>query len=145
VSTVRRAIATEGIDPQEAYNLWIDTTRWATFIDGFKHVERQDAEWPHAGAKLVWTSGPAGRGQVTERVLTNEPGKRFATRIFEERLTGVQTAYFEDGEVALELEYQLQKGGPLSKLIDAVFVRRAQADALQRTLARLRRELAEEL
>ena len=76
------------------YRLWIDTARWPTFIDGFKHLERQDAEWPNEGAKLVWTSPPAGRGTVTERVVTNEPGKRFATRIFEERVTGVQTAYF---------------------------------------------------
>jgi uncharacterized membrane protein len=145
MSSVRRAIAIEGADPQAAYDLWIDTTRWPTFIDGFKHVERQDAEWPSEGAKLVWTSPPAGRGTVTERVVTNEPGRRFATRIFEERLTGVQTASFEEGGVVLELEYELQKGGPLRAVVDALFIRRAQSEALQRTLMRLRRELTEAL
>jgi hypothetical protein len=141
MSSVRRAIAIGEIDPEAAYRLWIDSSRWATFIDGFKHVERQDATWPSEGAKLVWTSPPAGRGTVTERVITNEPGRRFATRIFEERLTGVQTAYFAPGEVALELEYEVDR----PKLVDVLFIRRAQADALQRTLVRLRRELAEEL
>jgi hypothetical protein len=145
VSTVRRAIAIEGTSPEDAYRLWTDTTRWPTFIDGFKHVERQDATWPNEGAKLVWTSGPAGRGQVTERVIASEPGARFATQIFEERLTGVQTTYFVPGEVAMELEYELQKRGPLSRLVDAVFVRRAQSEALLRTLVRFRRELTEAL
>ena len=143
MSSVRRAIAIEGVEPQAAYDLWIDTTRWPTFVDGFKHVERQDATWPEEGSKLVWTSPPAGRGTVTERVVANEPGRRFATRIFEERLTGTQTAYFAPGEVALELEYELQKGGPLRFLVDAVFIRRAQADALARTLGRFRREATE--
>jgi hypothetical protein len=141
MSSVRRAIAVEGIDPQAAYKLWTDTTRWATFIDGFKHVERQDATWPDEGAKLVWTSGPAGRGTVTERVLKNEPGKHFATRIFEERLAGEQRVWFSEGEIALELEYEVER----PKLIDVLFIRRAQADALQRTLVRLRRELTEAL
>jgi hypothetical protein len=141
MSSVRRAIAIEGPSPEDAYNLWIDTGRWATFIDGFKHVERQDATWPSEGAKLVWTSGPAGRGTVTERVLANEPGKHFATRIFEERLSGEQRVWFNPGEIALELEYEVQR----PKLIDVLFIRRAQADALQRTLTRLRRELTEAL
>jgi uncharacterized membrane protein len=141
VSKVRRATPVD-LTPQAAYELWTDTTRWATFIDGFKHTEKLDPDWPQEGAKIVWRSPPAGRGVVTERVTANEPGVRFATIVLEERITGTQTVTFADGEIGLELDYQLQRGGPLSKVVDALFIRRSQSEALQRTLARFRREAA---
>jgi uncharacterized membrane protein len=131
-----------GVSAGEAYELWTDTSRWPTFIDGFHHVERLDRAWPQEGAKLVWRSPPHGRGVVTERVVVNEPGNRFATAVLEERITGTQTATFQDGEVALELDYRLQQGGPFKAVVDALFIRRAQSEALQRTLARFRREAA---
>jgi uncharacterized membrane protein len=140
MSRVRRAVELPGISATAAYDLWTDTTRWATFIDGFKHVDRLEATWPQEGAKVVWRSGPAGRGTVTERVTTNEPGRRFATQVLEERVTGTQTVLFSDGEVAVEFEYALVRGGPAGKLVDALFIRRAQAEAIQRTLTRFKRE-----
>ncbi len=148
MSSVRRAVVVE-LTPQEAYELWTDVDRWATFVDGFGHAQRIDPSWPAEGAKLVWQSPPAGRGTVTERVLTAEPGKRFSTRVFEERLTGVQTVEFapaEEGgaQVALQLEYQLQTGGPLKGVMDALFIRRAQDDAVRRTLKRFATEAAEQ-
>jgi hypothetical protein len=91
---------------------------------------------------VVWTSPPAGRGTVTERVVENQPGALFVTDVLEERVTGRQTVTFTDGEVALWFDYQLQRGGPFAKVVDALFIRRAQAEALQRTLARFKRELA---
>lgn len=102
-----------------------------------------DPGWPQVGSKLVWTSGPAGRGRVTERVRESGEG-RFATQVFEDRLTGTQTALFEPHEegsmVAVELEYELQKGGRLRAIADALFIRRALRDALRRTLRRFATE-----
>ncbi|HEX8648930.1 MAG TPA: SRPBCC family protein [Thermoleophilaceae bacterium] len=144
---VREAIATQ-LPPERAYALWTDVRRWPTFVDGFKHAERVDEGWPGEGAKLVWRSGPDGRGTVTERVTESVAGARLVTQVFEERLSGIQTVSFEpDGEgsvVELELDYELAKGGALSGITDVLFIRRAQNDALRRTLRRFATEAAEE-
>jgi ribosome-associated toxin RatA of RatAB toxin-antitoxin module len=139
------------LPPLEAYELWTDVSRWQTFIDGFGHVDRKDDEWPADGAKLVWRSVPTGRGIVTERVQQAEPGVRFATQVIEERLIGSQTAEFTPAadderatQVQLTLDYSLQSRNPLSILTDLLFIRRAQADALQRTLRRFATEAAEQ-
>jgi uncharacterized membrane protein len=148
VSSVRVARPVE-LDPAAAFELWIDISRWPTFVDGFGHVERIDEGWPAVGSKLVWRSPPTGRGIVTERVTAIEPGTRFAARVFEERLTGTQTVEFAtlDGggcEVAVQLEYELQGGGPIHWLVDVIFIRRAQRDALMRTLRRFAVDAAEQ-
>jgi uncharacterized membrane protein len=135
----------EGLGAEAAYELWVDTRRWPTFVDGFKHVETLSDDWPAEGAKLVWQSPPAGRGRVTEKVIANEPGSKFATIVFEERLAGTQTVTFTEDEVTLQLEYELQQGGPLKALVDALFIRRSQSESLQRTLTRFRREANEAL
>lgn len=144
---VREAIAVQ-LDPERAYRLWTDVRRWPTFVDGFARPERIDEGWPGEGAKLVWQSTPDGRGRVTERVTESADGHRLVTDVFEERLTGTQTVTFEpDGEgsvVELELDYELAKGGALRGVTDVLFIRRAQSDALRRTLRRFATEAAEE-
>jgi hypothetical protein len=147
MATVREAVTVE-LDPQRAYDLWIDVRRWPTFVDGFARVQRKEDEWPSVGAKLVWESTPEGRGTVTERVLQTEPGDRHVTQVYEERCVGTQSVRFEpDGEGAvaeIEYEYELSKGGPLRGVTDVLFIRRAQSDALVRTLRRFAVEAAEE-
>jgi uncharacterized membrane protein len=147
MATAKAAIAVP-LTPEEAYDLWIDVSRWPTFIDGFGHAERLDDEWPDVGAKLVWRGVPGGRGTVTERVVKADPPRAHATNVFEEKLDGTQTASFapvEDGtRVDLELEYNVSVGGPLRPIVDALFIRRAQNDALTRTLRRFATEAAEE-
>ena len=135
----------DGVTAEAAYELWVDTSRWPTFIDGFKHVETISDDWPDEGAKLVWQSPPAGRGRVTEKVVANEPGSKFATIVFEERLAGTQTVTFTPQAITLELEYELQQGGPLKALVDALFIRRSQSESLTRTLLRFTREANEAL
>ena len=146
---VAREATTVPLPPEGAFGLWTDLTRWATFVDGFAHVERVDDGWPGEGAKLVWRSGPAGRGVVTERVVASEPAARFVTQVFEERMRGTQalafTAVDDDAtRVDLELDYKLASGGPLAAVTDLLFIRRALTDALRRTLERFRTEAAEE-
>ena len=141
--------ATVALPPEAAFALWTDLTRWATFVDGFGHVERVDDGWPAEGAKLVWRSGPAGRGVVTERVVASEPGVRLVTQVFEERMRGAQAVRFEpvdDGStrVDIELDYKLTSSGRLAGVTDVLFIRRAQTDAIHRTLSRFAAEAAEE-
>ena len=138
------------LDPEQAYDLWTDVTRWPTFIDGFGHAERLDDEWPDEGAKLVWRGVPGGRGTVTERVVTATRPHTHATTVFEEKLDGTQTASFTAApdrtgtRVDLELEYNVSVGGPLRPIVDVLFIRRAQNDALARTLRRFATEAAEQ-
>ena len=149
MGVVREAVVVPLV-PARAFGLWADVARWPTFIDGFARVERIDEGWPAEGAQLVWQSTPDGRGRVTERVTASEPGVVLATQVFEEKLTGAQTVAFEadeEGEgtlVELELDYQLMEAGALSGLTDVLFIRRAQRDALVRTLRRFATEAAEE-
>ena len=99
---------------------------------------------PDEGAKLVWNSVPTGRGTVTERVITSEPGATFVTRVFDERAVAVQTVKFTEEATAIELDYALQSKTPLNRLVDVLFIRRAQRDALARTLRRFAIEAAEQ-
>src|SRR3954470_15436455 len=121
-----------------ASRLWTDVSRWPTFIDGFGHIVDIDDTWPEPGSKVVWQSGPAGRGRVTERILERDD-EHVVTQVFEEQLHGTQTVYFQAERVLMELEYELAKGGPLRGLTDVLFIRRALAMALERTLTRFSR------
>lgn len=137
------------LTPVQAFELWTDVSRWPTFVDGFAHVERIGDDWPQAGAKIVWRSVPTGRGMVTEKVRESRPGARFQTEVHEERLMATQTVDFEPGEeggtaVILGLDYTLVKKGPLAWITDVLFIRRAQNDALARTLRRFATEAAEQ-
>jgi uncharacterized membrane protein len=134
--------------PQEAYELWTDVRRWSTFVDGFGHLERVDDGWPELSAKLVWKSVPGGRGTVTEKVTRALPGALHQVAVLEEKLDGTQTVTFapvdEATWVELELDYTVSVGGPFKPVVDALFIRRAQNDALARTLRRFRTEAAEQ-
>jgi hypothetical protein len=126
---------------------WVDLERWPSFVDGFGGIVRHDPDWPAVGSEVVWRSGPAGRGEVTERVEAHDAG-RIVTRVSDGNLTGTQTATFEaeaDGARAgLELEYELRRRGPLTPITDALFIRRAVRDSLRRTLERFGSEVEED-
>jgi hypothetical protein len=143
-----RAATHVPLAPDEAYALWTDVSRWPTFVDGFARADRIDDAWPGEGAKLVWSGVPGGRGTVTERVVSAQPPLRHEVNVFEEKLDGTQRTTFtpdEDGTVVeIELDYKVSVGGPLRPLVDVLFIRRAQNDALARTLRRYGTEAAEQ-
>jgi hypothetical protein len=135
------------VTPLVAQRLWVDTNRWPTFVDGFGHVVRIDDSWPQPGSKVIWVSGPAGRGQVTEKI--REFGDRaVVTEVFDSQMSAVQAIRFEPAEdgcdVFLSLDYDLSKGGALRGLTDVLFIRRALAMALERTLRRFSTEAGDE-
>jgi hypothetical protein len=135
------------VTPLVARRLWVDTNRWPTFVDGFDHIDQIDERWPEAGSKIVWLSGPAGRGRVTERIREINDNA-VVSQVYDDQMTAVQAIRFEPAEdgcdVFLSLDYELQKGGPLRGLTDVLFIRRALAMALERTLRRFFREAADE-
>lgn len=136
------------LQPDAAAALWRDPARWSAFVEGFQRIEELGGEWPEPGARVVWNSGPGGRGRVTEKVAENGP-TRFATKVYEDRLYGTQSAEFvpdADGgaQVRLSLEYELAGENPLNAVTDLLFIRRALRDALRRTLRRFAIEAEEE-
>lgn len=126
-----------------ASRLWTDVSRWPTFVDGFGHVLDVDDSWPAPGSKVVWQSGPAGRGRVTERILERDD-EHVLTEVFDEQMHGRQAVFFEPGRVLMQLDYELTSGGPLRKLTDVLFIRRALAMALERTIRRFSTEAGDE-
>ena len=145
---VARAQADLVLTPEAALRLWTEVDRWPSFVEGFARPVDRSPEWPHAGARLVWESSPAGRGRVTEKVVEAEGPDRFVTQVFEERLHGVQTFRVVESEggsrAELALVYELTKYGPLSAVADVIFIRRAIRDSLRRTLSRFAVEAEEE-
>jgi hypothetical protein len=141
------------LPPWEAEALWVDVSRWATFVEGFGHAVSKDDSWPREGSKLVWESLPGGRGRVTEKVTAQSEG-HIATRLLEESLAGIQSVSFHPGDdggtlVELSLSYDLNpttiwRQGPLGKLVNLLFIRRAMTDSLARTLRRFATEAAEQ-
>ena len=134
----------------EAEALWYDTSRWPTFIEGFHHVASRDDDWPESGT-LVWDSVPNGRGRVLERVTRFEPRVGQWAQVEDTQVSGNQTVTFvaapdERVQITLELAYEVKerRGGPLFAIVDALFIRPRQREALHRTLSRFARELRDQ-
>jgi Polyketide cyclase / dehydrase and lipid transport len=144
---VRASIAIQAL-ASEAEELWYDTHRWPTFIDGLHHIARLDGEWPHAGARVLWDSNPGGRGRVQERVTAYAAREGQTLDVEDEKIRGTQRITFTPTEsgvtVTLELRYELKASRPGMPLFDLLFVRRPQRDSLARTLRRFRTEVTAE-
>jgi hypothetical protein len=141
------AVSSVPLGPDEAMRLWTDVSRWPSFVEGFARRLELSPEWPAKGARVVWESNPDGRGRVTETVVESE-ARVFTTQVFEEQLMGTQTFQVAPAgggsEVALALDYELAKWGPLRGVADAIFIRRALRDSLRRTLFRFEVEAEDE-
>jgi hypothetical protein len=129
----------------EAEAVWYDTTRWPSWVDGLARVIAVDDRWPQLGARVAWESGPAGRGQVIERVMAYESLAGQTVEVQDDSITGRQSVAFgpSDGgvEIELTLEYQIRRRSPLTPLIDVLFIRRAFRTSLEATLHRFGVEL----
>jgi hypothetical protein len=147
VSRVRASIAVPAL-ASEAEALWYDTARWPTFIDGLHHIARLEGDWPHAGARVLWDSTPGGRGRVQERVIAYAAREGQTLEVEDEKIRGTQRIAFTPTEtgvtVTLELRYELKDAKPGMPLIDLLFIRRPQREALERTLRRFRTEVTAE-
>jgi Polyketide cyclase / dehydrase and lipid transport len=124
----------------DAERCWYDTSAWAVWVDGLDEMVEVDPRWPGLGAVVMWESGPAGRGRVTERVIAYEPGEGQTVEVDDVSVTGRQSVTFvpvtAGVQVALGLEYRLHRRSPLTPLVDILFIRRAMTLSLGRTLSR---------
>jgi hypothetical protein len=130
----------------EAESCWYDTGGWAKWVDGLARVASVSGDWPATGATVIWDSGPAGRGRVTERVAAFEPLAGQTNDVQDDSIDGRQTIAFTpvDDSVAIQLtlEYRIRRRSILTPLVDLLFVRRAMSMSLRSTLARFGAELA---
>ena len=130
------------------WDLYFDRARWAAWVDGFSSLARATDDYPEQEGELRWRSTPAGRGDVSERVLVHQP--RSLHRIaFEDPSTKgeLETRFAirpaDEGrvtQVSQILTYKLTSGGPLAPVTDALFIRSQQRRSLQRSLVELRLE-----
>src|SRR5437763_11893662 len=129
----------------EAEALWYDTAHWPRWVVGLAQVEGVSGPWAEVGGEVRWESGPAGRGQVSECVLSYEPLEGQTVEVQDESIRGTQTVSFvpEDAKVAvtLSLSYELTRRSPLMRLVDLLFIRRVMTRSLEQMLSRFGAEL----
>ena len=103
--------------------------------------------YPEVGGTLRWSSTPAGRGTVTERVVEHEPRRLHRVEYEDPETTGQLTVTFAiEGEgtmVTQELDYRLRERGVFAKVTDRLFIRSQMRGSLSRSLARLKLEVEE--
>ena len=139
----------------ETWETYFDRSRWRSWADGFDSVVSSD-EYPERGGTLRWRSVPAGRGEVTERVVAHEPRRlhrvEFSDPYSEGELeTGFRIEGGEDAQGAVAtrvtqtLDYRLRRTGPFAGLTDLLFVRSQMRRSMQRSLGRFKHEVEEDL
>lgn len=126
-----------------AEELWYDTNRWPTFVDGLAHVAKVEGDWPRSG-RVVWDAKVDGRGRVEERVTEHEARVGQTLTVEDDKIRGIQRIEFQpDGDgckIIMSLDYTLKMDPPQRQVID-LFARRPMRDSLKRTLQRFRHEL----
>jgi hypothetical protein len=124
----------------EAEAHWYDTGRWVEWVDGLERVVVVEGGWPRTGATVNWRSGPAGRGNVTERVLMHEPLEGQTVGVCDDAIRGEQAIAFTPEppgvRVELSLAYEIRRRSPLTFVIDRLFISRAMTASLEQTLVR---------
>jgi len=130
----------------EVWDYYFDAAGWTAWVDGFARVDSYTG-YPNAGGTLRWTSTPAGRGTVTERVVEHEARRLHRVEYEDPETTGQLTVTFAiEGEatvVTQELDYRLRDGGVFAKLTDRLFIRSQMRGSLGRSLGRLKLEVEE--
>ena len=128
----------------EVWDLYFEPQRWRAWVDEFDAVESISDDFPEVGGKLVWRSGPAGRGQVVETVLEHEPRRLHKIHFADPHSEGEQLTTFaiegEGTKVKLDLVYGLMQPGYLGPITDRLFIRGQMRGSLGRTLEGLRVE-----
>jgi hypothetical protein len=100
---VVRAVGVVEAPGIEAEQLWLDRSRWASWLEGFSHLVTLDDGWPVDGRRVY--DGP--RGRVLEKILRHTAGSGYAATIEDARMTGVITVTFETDNVRTRITVEL--------------------------------------
>jgi uncharacterized protein YndB with AHSA1/START domain len=126
------------------WDLYFDPGRWPLWVDQFSEVTSSDG-YPHEGGTLVWRSGRAGRGEVTERVLEHHPRRLHRIAFTDPETDGELATSFDviasGTRVRQKLDYEIRRGGVFVRISDLLFVRSQMRASLARSLGLLRTEL----
>jgi hypothetical protein len=137
--TVRASLA-------EVWDHYFEPQGWPAWVDQYEALIRS-AGYPEVGGTLRWRSVPAGRGEVSERVLEHEPRRLHRIAWEDPESEGELTTEFEirrdSTRVSQVLEYRLRRSGPFARISDLLFVRAQMRGSLERSLTRLRHEVEE--
>jgi hypothetical protein len=129
----------------ETWEAYFDPAGWPEWVDAFAGVNRSEG-YPLKGGRLVWRTGAAGRGEVSEEVEEHEPRTLHRVRFSDPTMTGVlETRFKMEGtgtRVTQTMTYALVQRGVFA-FLGALFVRSQVRRSLQRSLDALRAHVAE--
>jgi len=110
---------------------------WRTWVDGFGAVVANDG-YPEKGGSLRWRATPAGRGEVSERVLEHEHRRRHLVSFADPTMEGeLETRFAIAGEgtrVVQALTYQVVARGPIARIGAVLFVNGQIRASMERSL-----------
>jgi polyketide cyclase/dehydrase/lipid transport protein len=146
MSVVRAASEFPGT-VHEAECCWLDTSSWPAWVDGLERIVECSPDWPRPGSHVIWQSGPAGRGRVTERVRRHDPLASLTVEIGDASIAATQRVSFTPGDdavaVELTLDYTIRRQSIVTPVVDVLFIRGAMRRSIATTLARFGAHLAE--
>jgi hypothetical protein len=133
-----------GAEVAAVWGLYFDAGSWPAWVDQFAAVVSSEG-YPETGGTLIWRSGRAGRGEVTERVIEHEPRRLHRIAFSDPEAEGELATTFEptgDGtRLRQEMSYELRDRGFFTRAADLFFVRSQMRASLARSLTALRAEL----
>src|SRR5688500_5588927 len=129
----------------ETWDAYFDPAGWPEWVDAFASVVSSDG-YPLEGGKLVWRTGAAGRGEVSEEAAEHEPRTLHRIRFTDPTMPGeLETRFSMEGphtRVSQAMTYSLAERGVFA-FLGALFVRSQIKRSLQRSLGGFRAHVAE--
>jgi hypothetical protein len=145
VSTISETVVVDA-SLADAWDYYFDLGGWPAWVDGFARVVASDG-YPEAGGTLRWSSIPAGRGEVAERVIEHEHRRLHRVAFRDPSSAGELTTTFaiegNGTRIAQRLEYRLVSSGPFAWLTDRLFIGSQVRGSMRRSLDRLALELGD--
>jgi uncharacterized protein YndB with AHSA1/START domain len=129
----------------EVWDFYFDPRAWPEWVDSFGHVIESEG-YPETGGTLRWKSVPAGRGEVTEKVLEHDSRRRHRIEFSDPSMEGEMTVTFaiegEGTKVVASMDYRLLDKSVFARLGALLFLKAQLRGTLRRSLDALAPEVA---